>query len=152
MQVLFQHHPLHHGDLRYLRWSVCKLCHIGLSVRRRGLWCGRQYAGRCGRLLRSAAVFRPLNVSDEPPEFIPPSHQYLLTFLAIWWCIGQLIASLVRLLRVHEIFVHDGIRLLGHSSRTSRVLSPPVLNARDRRTWAGVTCCSRSAGSPLFSG
>jgi MFS family permease len=28
-------------------------------------------------------------------EFIPGSHQYLLTFLAIWWCIGQLIASLV---------------------------------------------------------
>jgi MFS family permease len=28
-------------------------------------------------------------------EFLPGSHQYLLTFLAIWWCIGQLVASLV---------------------------------------------------------
>jgi len=28
-------------------------------------------------------------------DFIPSSHQYLLTILSIWWTIGQLIGSLV---------------------------------------------------------
>ncbi|KAI8978705.1 MFS general substrate transporter [Trametes punicea] len=28
-------------------------------------------------------------------EFIPPSHQYLLTVLSVWWAIGQLVGSLV---------------------------------------------------------
>ncbi|KAI0918683.1 hypothetical protein AcV5_002606 [Taiwanofungus camphoratus] len=28
-------------------------------------------------------------------EFVPASHQYLLTVLSVWWAIGQLIASLV---------------------------------------------------------
>ncbi|EJD05146.1 MFS general substrate transporter [Fomitiporia mediterranea MF3/22] len=28
-------------------------------------------------------------------EFIPASHQYLLTILSIWWCIGYLVAALV---------------------------------------------------------
>lgn len=28
-------------------------------------------------------------------EFIPASHQYLLTVLSIWWAIGQLAGSLV---------------------------------------------------------
>ena len=27
-------------------------------------------------------------------EFIPASHQYLLTVLSIWWAIGQLVGSL----------------------------------------------------------
>ena len=30
-------------------------------------------------------------------DFVPGSHQYLLTILSIWWAIGQLVASLVRL-------------------------------------------------------
>ncbi|KAH9891835.1 MFS general substrate transporter [Cubamyces lactineus] len=29
-------------------------------------------------------------------EFIPPTHQYLLTVLSVWWAIGQLVGSLVR--------------------------------------------------------
>lgn len=29
-------------------------------------------------------------------EFVPASHQWLLTLMAIWWSIGQLLASLVR--------------------------------------------------------
>lgn len=29
-------------------------------------------------------------------EFVPASHQYLLTVLSIWWAFGQLIGSLVR--------------------------------------------------------
>lgn len=28
-------------------------------------------------------------------EFIPGNKQYLLTFLSIWWAIGQVIASLI---------------------------------------------------------
>lgn len=30
-------------------------------------------------------------------EFIPASHQYLLTVLSIWWALGQLLGSLVDL-------------------------------------------------------
>ena len=29
-------------------------------------------------------------------EFVPASHQWLLTVLSIWWAVGQLVASLVR--------------------------------------------------------
>ena len=32
---------------------------------------------------------------DACPDFIPSSHQYLLTFMAIWWTFGQLFGSLV---------------------------------------------------------
>jgi len=28
-------------------------------------------------------------------EFVPASHQYLLTVLSIWWAVGQLVGSLV---------------------------------------------------------
>lgn len=28
-------------------------------------------------------------------DFVPGSHQYLLTILSIWWCLGQLLSSLV---------------------------------------------------------
>jgi hypothetical protein len=31
-----------------------------------------------------------------PIEFVPASHQYLLTILSIWWAFGQLIGSLAR--------------------------------------------------------
>ena len=30
-------------------------------------------------------------------DFLPSSHQYLLTILSIWWVIGQLLGSLVSL-------------------------------------------------------
>lgn len=30
-----------------------------------------------------------------PVEFVPASHQYLLTILSIWWAFGQLLGSLV---------------------------------------------------------
>ena len=29
-------------------------------------------------------------------DFVPGTHQYLLTILSIWWSIGQLVADLVR--------------------------------------------------------
>ena len=28
-------------------------------------------------------------------DFVPGTHQYLLTILSIWWCIGQLVVALV---------------------------------------------------------
>lgn len=40
-------------------------------------------------------------------DFVPGSHQYLLTILSIWWAIGQLVASLVRhYMRVVSAGVH----------------------------------------------
>lgn len=32
---------------------------------------------------------------DDSADFIPASHQYVLTFMSIWWTFGQLFASLV---------------------------------------------------------
>jgi len=43
-------------------------------------------AGVGGNLPVDSAVFL---------EFVPVSHQYLLTVLSVWWAVGQLIASLV---------------------------------------------------------
>ena len=37
----------------------------------------------------------PLYTNVTPVEFVPASHQYLLTILSIWWALGQLIGSLV---------------------------------------------------------
>lgn len=34
-------------------------------------------------------------------EFIPGNKQYLLTFLSIWWAIGQVIASLIAVSQGH---------------------------------------------------
>lgn len=28
-------------------------------------------------------------------EFLPGSHQYLLTLLSLWWAVGQVVASLI---------------------------------------------------------
>ena len=56
-----------------------------------------------GNLPVDSAVFlgmpHPLNTTIELtifPDFIPGSHQYLLTVLAVWFCLGELLASLVR--------------------------------------------------------
>ncbi|KAI0918836.1 hypothetical protein AcW1_009457 [Taiwanofungus camphoratus] len=46
------------------------------------MWC----VGVGGNLPVDSAVFL---------EFVPASHQYLLTVLSIWWAVGQLIASFV---------------------------------------------------------
>jgi hypothetical protein len=59
-------------------------------------------------------------------EFVPVSHQYLLTVLSIWWAVGQLIGSLVgiQMLWIFSLpssFLH--YRLLGHYWETSLVHS-----------------------------
>jgi len=58
-----------------------------------------------GNLPVDSAVFLGMSpVTTDPsnfasygyfPEFIPASHQYLLTVLSIWWALGQLLGSLV---------------------------------------------------------
>jgi hypothetical protein len=59
-----------------------------------------------GNLPVDSAVFLGLSPSspiwtldsrNSFPEFIPASHQYLLTVLSIWWALGQLLGSLVGL-------------------------------------------------------
>ncbi|KAF5335322.1 hypothetical protein D9611_011779 [Ephemerocybe angulata] len=47
-----------------------------------------------GRSLRADIVTR-LTTMSSLAEFVPASHQYLLTVLSIWWAFGQLIGSLV---------------------------------------------------------
>jgi hypothetical protein len=39
--------------------------------------------------------FRHVKGIDDWADFIPASHQYVLTFMSIWWTFGQLFASLV---------------------------------------------------------
>jgi hypothetical protein len=52
---------------------------------------------------------------EDMPEFIPASHQYLLTVLSIWWALGQLLGSLVGLCLVSERSVlHLEYRWRGH--------------------------------------
>jgi MFS family permease len=52
---------------------------------------------------------------DTTPEFIPASHQYLLTVLSIWWAVGQLLGSLVGPYLFQELPVpHLEYRLRGH--------------------------------------
>jgi hypothetical protein len=60
-----------------------------------------------GNLPVDSAVFLGISVvalapvlfmSGVFPEFIPASHQYLLTVLSIWWAFGQLLGSLVSFL------------------------------------------------------
>jgi len=59
-------------------------------------------AGVGGNLPVDSAVFLGLRQSrcaamrsNVTVEFVPGSHQYLLTVLSIWWAIGQLLVSLV---------------------------------------------------------
>ena len=50
-----------------------------------------------------------------PVEFIPASHQYLLTVLSIWWAIGQVVGSLVSdILNSVDLLLTHYTRLLGH--------------------------------------
>lgn len=44
-------------------------------------------------------------------EFIPASHQYLLTILSIWWALGQLLGSLVKLSTRSLHIVHADLSL-----------------------------------------
>ena len=55
-----------------------------------------------GNISVDSAVFLGLcrltqhvKVIDDSADFIPASHQYVLTFMSIWWTFGQLFASLV---------------------------------------------------------
>ena len=80
-------------------------------------------------------------------EFMPATHQWLLTVLSIWWAVGQLVASLVSL--IHTLKETAPLRSAysshGRSSRTSR--ARPQRTARAPRTWAGATCSGRSGRS-----
>lgn len=42
-------------------------------------------------------------------DFVPGSHQYLLTILAVWWSLGQLFCSLVSARRVFDTICQQAI-------------------------------------------
>ena len=46
-------------------------------------------------LLPTRFLYTSLYTNLTPIEFVPASHQYLLTVLSIWWAFGQLAGSLV---------------------------------------------------------
>jgi hypothetical protein len=77
-------------------------------------------------------------------DFVPGSHQYLLTILSIWWCLGQLLSSLVCITSFCvSVFANEDPRLLGLSSLIIHVPVPQT--APNPITWDGVICCSPSA-------
>jgi len=45
------------------------------------------------------------------PEFVPASHQYLLTVLSIWWALGQFLGSLVGLLFLFSYPTSSSVKL-----------------------------------------
>jgi len=78
-------------------------------------------------------------------EFIPASHQYLLTVLSVWWAFGQLLGSLVenppdRRLRctLTCVRLHGPLCPITHAPQ----LSPPLLPVQDPRTKGGDIFCS----------
>jgi MFS family permease len=40
-------------------------------------------------------------------EFIPGNKQYLLTFLSIWWALGQVVASLIAVSPLRSYSMHQ---------------------------------------------
>jgi len=49
-------------------------------------------------------------------DFVPGSHQYLLTILSIWWCFGQLLGNLVMLSFVSASFTSTDYQQGGMAS------------------------------------
>jgi len=73
--------------------------------------------------------------SIHSPDFVPSSHQYLLTILSIWWCIGQLLGNLARLPLVSASFSsadYQQNRMASHPSPAPLLPIGTVL-----ATWAG---------------
>ena len=78
-------------------------------------------------------------------DFVPGSHQFLLTILSIWWSIGQLVADFVRKHLHHVPYISDcSYRSPGLSSQTS-LARRAQRHARAPRIWDGATSSSRSA-------
>ncbi|KAK7046981.1 MFS general substrate transporter [Favolaschia claudopus] len=48
-----------------------------------------------GNLPVDSSIFLAGSLIEQIKEFVPASHQYLLTVLSIWWAFGQLLGSLV---------------------------------------------------------
>ena len=79
-------------------------------------------------------------------DLIPGTHQYLLTVLSIWWCLGQLLISLVRN-HPFEFYDLTGIppfSLPGLLLPTSPAQLPPP-NVPEAKIWGGVIYCLRLA-------
>jgi hypothetical protein len=114
-------------------------------------------AGVGGNLPADSAVFLGKQEGLHPVwrmlmrrvEFIPASHQYLLTVLSIWWAFGQLLGSLVRYSRDHCSWsMLTYFRL--HSLLLPITLVPPLpplLPAQSLQIKGGDISCSPWAGS-----
>ena len=90
-----QHHAVPDRDLcpgcQWLAKPCCTLCvRDGMEHR-----CGRKPARRLCRLPRCAPPLPFILRAKILAEFVPGSHQYLLTVLSIWWALGQLVGSLI---------------------------------------------------------
>lgn len=82
-------------------------------------------------------------------EFIPASHQYLLTVLSVWWAFGQLLGSLVRNLP-HCCLQCTLTCFRLHGPLLPITLVPPLsplLPVQDPQTKGGDISCSLWAGS-----
>lgn len=80
------------------------------------------------------------NNAHRHAEFVPASHQYLLTVLSIWWAFGQLLGSLVdHFPQLEKPGTDDRIqRSRGHCLPTTHA-PRPQRHVLARTTWDGVT-------------
>ncbi len=154
LKVVVQPDPVHHGRTIYGASpdtvALCSLAAI-LSI------------GVGGKIPVDSAVFlgvcrRQTSLAHPTlagfPEFIPASHQYLLTVLSIWWPLGQLLGSFVRLLSLPCFSDIDmcAPRSHGRSLPTFHVRRlPRRLRVRAPRTKAGATSFTQWADSCSFS-
>jgi MFS family permease len=80
--------------------------------------------GAGGNLVLDTAVFL---------EYLPSKHQWLLTLMAAWWGVGQLIAGLVRIhacTASYPAMLTERISSHGRSCPTSRALDRSLRQAR----------------------
>ena len=85
-----QHHSVHHGGFWHHSWVIsqfCRNCNFCCFVVN---WCGRKLV----HLYSEKTDDRPVD-SAVFLEFLPGSHQWLLTVMSIWWSFGQIVGTLV---------------------------------------------------------
>ncbi|CAK5281793.1 unnamed protein product [Mycena citricolor] len=95
-KMVLQHHFDHRRVVRSRCGGFAELRHVGIPscTRRRRSW--GQHARGLGCVPRYVGPTRPVDLSSHAlSDLVPASHQYLLTVMSIFWCIGQLVISMI---------------------------------------------------------
>ena len=90
-----QPHAWDYCSVWYDRRKQSKLCCDRLLCSTLVLWSGRKFTRRVGSFNHLVRLLTPSVDSAIFLEFLPGSHQFLLTILSIDWAIAQVIATLI---------------------------------------------------------